>query len=528
MKKKLSLITNISLALLIIALAAIALLKLYPALYRYDLQEIGFEQQETTKTSGSLLDNILTKHISAFSYIKSFDHVFDQGETKITLAKPLKIDRCEVSQGYFLKFVQWQKFHQPKDIKAPNQSLQWKYSSNSQKHIISGKLTAPANGITYYDAYAYCRASGGRLPYQGEWIAAATGKENRIYPWGNTFSKSAWPYLDPLLNAAQRCGAHTKTATPQQIQDMGHNVSEWATNRDDPLKPVIMGGNAYNTPPEIYSMNFLYRHAPTTYRSPYVGFRCVYDKPRAKTPWQINISTATIPAGVYSIGVPTGAKLPNMLARIPRDQIKVVEHLFQRQQQTDNNKLFLMTHEITRKQYQNFLNDPFVKLGLYADENQPKDHSYIPANWHQQIMKPKLPVINVDWWSAHAFSAWAGGRLPSAEEWIVAASNNGKYIYPWGNEFDDKIHTYPYTGNPRTAGGHAVDKTENGLFDMGGNLSEWTQSITTTDSGYSIVVKGGNYLLPAKETARIDFNNYVSPNYYSPTLGFRVAFDRLR
>ena len=66
------------------------------------------------------------------------------------------------------------------------------------------------NGVSYYDAYAYCQASGGRLPTRSEWIAIAGGSEGRLYPWGNSFNSEGWPYLDPRLNAAQRCGLHKR------------------------------------------------------------------------------------------------------------------------------------------------------------------------------------------------------------------------------------------------------------------------------------------------------------------------------
>ena len=43
-----------------------------------------------------------------------------------------------------------------------------------------------------------------------------------------------------------------------------------------------------------------------------------------------------------------------------------------------------------------------------------------------------------------------------------------------------------------------------------------------------MIAKGGNYLLPGRITSRFDYRNHLSPNYRSPALGFRVAFDRDR
>ena len=90
----------------------------------------------------------------------------------------------------------------------------WQHFSNTRDHAISGRLDAPANGVAWFDAFAYCRAAGGRLPKPTEWIAAASGTEGRLYPWGDVFNPKPWPYLDPLLNAARPCGATRRPTRP--------------------------------------------------------------------------------------------------------------------------------------------------------------------------------------------------------------------------------------------------------------------------------------------------------------------------
>ena len=508
---------------------AAAIVKLQPLVMDFDTVGVRLDATARPDTPGKRFDEALLGNLDHFAYIRSFDHIFAAGSRRIDIRRPLWIDRCEVRQGDFYRFLQWLPFQPGLDDVAPGQPDDWQYDTDTRDHVISGRLDAPANGLTFYDAWAYCGAAGGRLPSGDEWTAAAVGREGRRYPWGDEFESAPWPYLDPLLNATRPCGEHPETDTPGGIAELGHNVSEWAVGTSPPTA-LVMGGNGYNAPREVYSLAVLNRRAPADYRSPYLGFRCVYDSRPSATAWRTETAAVVLAVGEYPVGVPDDARVPSLLAHIPRDRLALIGRMFA-EDRPSTRDVHLTAREITRREYDAFLSDPFVGLGLHAEANQPRGHAHRPADWEAQMREPDLPVVNVDWWSAYAFASWAGGRLPTAQEWESAASGQGRRIYPWGNDWQAWVNRVPadhVARRPRVVREDDRDATPEGLLAMGGNVSEWTRSVSGASGRYSVVVKGGNYLLPIGETARMDFRNHVSPNHRSPTLGFRVAFDRPR
>lgn len=450
------------------------------------------------------------------------------------------MDKYEVSQKAYRQFLSWYKIHKQEVIHYAHnrQPVDYEFSNPYANHKILGRLDLAAAGVSFFEAYVYCRASGGNLPSSEQWSAAAGGKEGRSYPWGEEFNNGAWRYSDPLLNIATAAEKRKSHSTPNGIFDLGNGLSEWTVSLGEDGRALMRGGNNYNRPFELHALTFTERPAPLAFRSRYSGFRCVYpwrkggkERIDKKLPWGGSSETVLVPADSYPIGVSNRHYAPRLLSHFDDMEPQSLTTLLSLQSPSHRQRVKFSKYEISRRQYRGFLRDPFARLGLYANKNEPRIHSYKPENWAEQLKQLDLPVTGVDWWSAYAFAAWAGGRLPSEEEWLYAYVGKDYSPYPWGESYlkgyghlrDSELGYFPTA--PLAVAAVANDNTTSGIVAMAGNVSEWTSSIEPYRSNINMIVKGGNYLLPGKTAAYYAYNAKVPFNHRSQAIGIRVVYD---
>lgn len=152
-----------------------------------------------------------------------------------------------------------------------------------------------------------------------------------------------------------------------------------------------------------------------------------------------------------------------------------------------------------------------------------------PRIWQDRRWNaPNQPVVGVSFWEAEAFCAWAGGRLPTEEEWEAAARGPEGLVYPWGNAWQDGICNSHEAGLGVTSSvglflrARQADRT---IDDLVGNVWEWCASLfdpESEDSPDARVVRGGSwalFLAVEPSASRYGFDPYSRGDSF----GFRVV-----
>ncbi|MEA3187104.1 MAG: gamma-glutamyl hercynylcysteine S-oxide synthase [Chthoniobacter sp.] len=235
--------------------------------------------------------------------IPAGDFVYQEGQAAGTGA--FWISQYEVTIGQYAKFLDFLKknptaeFDHPKQpvgkSHVPKDDYTWGiYYEHARLNRPTKNtpidMNCPIFNVDYWDAYAYAKWKGQRLPTEQEWEKAARGSDARLYPWGNDLDPKR---LNGNADYVETPTPETKAESdgywwwspvdakpgdksPYGVIGMAGNVSEWTDTWLQDKYVVIRGGNFHS--PEWKTTKRVTQAYPGTF-SEYLGFRTVSDSP---------------------------------------------------------------------------------------------------------------------------------------------------------------------------------------------------------------------------------------------------------
>jgi formylglycine-generating enzyme required for sulfatase activity len=207
---------------------------------------------------------------------------------EVALSRGFWIDATEVSNADFGAFVDAGGY--TTEALWSDDGWAWLATKDAARlpvHCNGNVATQPRMCITWYEADAYARWRGGRLPTEAEWEYAARGPKSSVYPYGDTFDREKANVLNSV--SPKPVGSYPAGASWVGAQDMSGNAMEWVSDwlgtdyyatspANDPTGPAtgekkVEKGGWWGS--NAFVARSAYRHYedPPTYGDKHIGFR---------------------------------------------------------------------------------------------------------------------------------------------------------------------------------------------------------------------------------------------------------------
>jgi gamma-glutamyl hercynylcysteine S-oxide synthase len=243
------------------------------------------------------------------------EFAYDNERPQHTVDVPgFDIDRTPVTNGAYLEFIEDGGYGRRelwtdegwvwRTGNAIERPLYWTGDGRVRSFDRTEPLDAdlPVMHVSWYEADAYARWRGARLPTEAEWEKAATwdeaAGEKRRFPWGDGAPDETLANVDQLGFGPAHAGAYPDGASPYGVLGMTGDCWEWTASdfggypgfRAWPYREYsevffggaykVLRGGSWASRPSVARATFRNWDHPQR-RQLFAGFRCAVDVPRA-------------------------------------------------------------------------------------------------------------------------------------------------------------------------------------------------------------------------------------------------------
>ncbi len=164
--------------------------------------------------------------------------------------KPYWLARYPVTNGQYRRFLReggyenemlWSsegwKWRREKEISEPDYWKDRRFNGPNQ----------PVVGVSWWEAEAFCRWAGGRLPTEKEWEAAARGPRGHEFPWGGPWRDGICNTREAALGVTSPVGLFPASRQADfGLEDLSGNVWEWCAEKAYGSSRRLRGGSWFD------------------------------------------------------------------------------------------------------------------------------------------------------------------------------------------------------------------------------------------------------------------------------------------
>jgi len=163
----------------------------------------------------------------------------DENPLHTVVVEPFYLDIYPVTNAAYAELVDGTGHRAPKGTghRAPKH-----WVDRAPPH---GEEDHPVVWLSWFDAAAYAKWAGKRLPTEDEWEYAARGTDGREYPWGHAFSAGCCNARATGLGRTSAVGDFPGGVSPFGCHDMAGNAWEWTASwaDTDRVRRILRGGS---------------------------------------------------------------------------------------------------------------------------------------------------------------------------------------------------------------------------------------------------------------------------------------------